>query len=416
MKNIKKNQVRNNFRNDFLVFSTYLTVFTFSLAPFLISTSFVVFTTATILNVRKYKINFFYLTLFSCLALIYLFGYVFTSYPSRAQELIIRVLPVLIAPVLIVYSKVYLKINYSCFRASFILGLITSSIISLLLAFTNYFQELNTSVFFYFKLGSYLHIHPIYYSLFLIIGFKFTFNDNLPNYIKINAFYIRILYALMIFLLQSKMAFIVFVIVLFYCVLFKVKRIKRTHFLSLISLSLVFTLLMHFSSNIRVNEIFKDRNEVAIGNFNEDGVSQRVWLWSQAIKQIKESPNLFFGYGLGSQEKFFKNRIEQSLLEENLENTYILSAKRNSTKNLHNQYLQLFYELGLFSLLLFVISIIILIVKAYYKNNKDFIITILIFSIFMLTENFLDRQLGVYFFSIIPIMLFYENNNTKPQM
>ena len=80
------------------------------------------------------------------------------------------------------------------------------------------------------------------------------------------------------------------------------------------------------------------------------------------------------------------------------------------TKNFHNQYLQVFAELGLFGIFLLLLMLGLSLKTAI--KNKDFVaiaFTILMISLF-LTESFLWRQRGVLFFTIFYILFNTKSN------
>lgn len=81
-------------------------------------------------------------------------------------------------------------------------------------------------------------------------------------------------------------------------------------------------------------------------------------------------------------------------------------------KNFHNQYFQVFAELGIFGFLILVALLVLSLKKAI--NRKDFLaiaFTILMISLF-LTESFLWRQRGVLFFTVF-YMLFNTTTNKE---
>ena len=125
------------------------------------------------------------------------------------------------------------------------------------------------------------------------------------------------------------------------------------------------------------------------------GASFRMYQFRIFLEIMNEENVLFQGLGLNASYK----KIEEKGLKYNL-------YKGNETtegyqkKNFHNQYIQVFAELGIVG---FVLLLLILFVNL--KNalkNKDFVhiaFAILMISLF-LTESFLWRQRGVVFFIV----------------
>lgn len=117
------------------------------------------------------------------------------------------------------------------------------------------------------------------------------------------------------------------------------------------------------------------------------GTALRVYQARVFGEMLQEDKIFFTGFGLNAvQSKIIKKRKEHNL--------YFGYDKFN----FHNQYIQIFAELGVFGLLL-LLAIIGVSLKNAIKN-KDFIhfsFTILMISLF-LTESFLSRQRGIVFF------------------
>ena len=156
--------------------------------------------------------------------------------------------------------------------------------------------------------------------------------------------------------------------------------------------------------------MFRNVDQINIGTMEEDGVQQRKWLWITAFGQVIEKP--FFGYGLGAQRNIFRWKVEKGLLmSTNIERPYEDAAKEIAKLNLHNQYLQLWYETGLFGLLAFLFAMgwILFSIKDVWSTG--FGLVLLMFLCFLFTENLLDRQIGIYFYSFV-LMLFYGDSIT----
>ena len=348
----------------------------------------------------NYKMVILYFSLF----LMYLLYMFIPPFFERGITLVYRILPILILPNIIYFTSLHEKLNYKVFKRLYVLGIITSITISLIGGTYNSVVHDNIQHLFYYELCSVLHLHPTYYSLYVITALHFVRSEE-NRLIKEYKNWIIILFLIFIFLLQTKIALISLIV---YCIIIlpKLKRtnlMSRKHFAVLMTFILIISLKLDYN---RFNEFFKHRTTVEIGNQLEDGVSQRIWLWAEAINQIKERP--WFGYGLGSQDTIFKWKVEKKLLSSQDSYSYINASKNISKLNFHNQYLQIFYELGNIGGVLFLLSIIFVLVKAVKTNKKDFLNIYIFFLFFMLTENLLERQMGVYFYAFILSCLYFE--------
>jgi O-antigen ligase len=120
------------------------------------------------------------------------------------------------------------------------------------------------------------------------------------------------------------------------------------------------------------------------------GTAFRVYQIRIFCEMLQEDNILFTGYGLNATDA----KIAQKRIEHQLYPGY-------ETKNFHNEYIQLFAELGIFGLLLLLAMLYINIRNAF--RSKDFVhisFAVLMISLF-LTESFLSRQRGLVFFTLM---------------
>jgi O-antigen ligase len=125
------------------------------------------------------------------------------------------------------------------------------------------------------------------------------------------------------------------------------------------------------------------------------GASFRVYQFRMFLEIMNEENVFFQGLGLNASYKMLEEKgLKYNVFQGNE------TTEGYQKKNFHNQYIQVFSELGFIG---FVFLILILFVNL--KNalkNKDFthiVFAILMISLF-LTESFLWRQRGVVFFTV----------------
>jgi len=134
------------------------------------------------------------------------------------------------------------------------------------------------------------------------------------------------------------------------------------------------------------------------------GTAFRVYQARLFFEFLKEEPIFWTGFGL--------NASYQKLEEKGIKYNIFLGDDKNEgyqKKNFHNQYIQVFAELGVIGFVLFLLILIINTKNAF--QSKDFMhiaFAILMISLF-LTESFLWRQRGVVFFTLF-YCLFNPNN------
>lgn len=408
--NLIINQLKNR---RTLHISAYLVLFCFTIAPFLASVSLIIFSFFAIIQTKRTnfsKDKLVAILLLSSLSFIYLIGLTYSPNKTRAINLIIRVLPLLFIPVLIIGSNLHQDINVLKLKKYYTKGLLLSITLSLITASNNFYTTNDYSVFTYYDLGAFLNIHPTYYSLYVLTGIIFLTLEK-THVLKKQGLILLIL-TMFLILLQSKTA-IILMLIYYIFLLFK-KNLKNQirNIYILIFLIIVSIIIGVNTGNSRLTEFNINTDENEIGSFNENGIHQRVWLWENAFSQIKES--VFFGFGLGSQNNLFSWKVEKHLLESNNPIPYQNAAKKIASLNLHNQYLQIFYELGILGLIIFLTTSIIIIIKAYKKGNSlSFLLIYVSFFVFLITENLLDRQLGVYFFSFVISLHYFLLTRTE---
>lgn len=279
----------------------------------------------------------------------------------------------------------------------YVYGVAISIVISLMLALFNYIKSGNPSNFTYYDLAETIELHPTYFSLFILSALCFVF-FGITKKSLFNVLFIFIS-IFTILLLESRIAFFGLIIVIIYGIFVTQLKDNKVIIISSLLLALIGGLSSEGLKNRLLEVSSLETTEQEIGTFLENGINQRTWLWTNAIDQIKQKPIL--GYGLGSQKNQFKWQIEKNLLSQDFDYEFNKAAISVSNRNLHNQYLQFFYESGLIGLLLFLTGIFLMLIKFYKQKQHSKALILLLFSIFLITENLLYRQMGIYFFAFI---------------
>jgi hypothetical protein len=136
-------------------------------------------------------------------------------------------------------------------------------------------------------------------------------------------------------------------------------------------------------------------NETFSPNDYFPGTAFRVYQFRIFTEIISENNDYLLGFGL--------NASTQKIKEKAVQYNLFLGDKEHEgyqDKNLHNQYIQNFSDLGIIGFALLLVILLFNIKNAI--KNKDFVhfaFAILMISLF-LTESFLWRQRGVVFFTL----------------
>ena len=126
-----------------------------------------------------------------------------------------------------------------------------------------------------------------------------------------------------------------------------------------------------------------------------NGANFRLAAWQCGWQLFKEHP--FIGVGLGDKKDELFNVYEQKQFHFAI----------TTNKNVHNNYLDILYSLGIIGLLFFLSGGIIFPALQFFSTNDNLALLILAtFALAMITENYFDRSLGVMLFGFfIPFLL-----------
>ena len=270
------------------------------------------------------------------------------------------------------------------------------------------------NVFFYHELVTF-DVNAIHVSIYISIAFFWFFLKKQKLIIDKIAIFTLLL---LLFLLSSKNIIIVFIILLVACYFMesKVRFSKRTKYIALFTFVLIGILFYGKIKERFLIEINSNKAEHSVNNeiSNQHGLVYNVTIkdaWSKEKFQandyfpgtalrvyqarifkemLQEDTTFFTGYGLNAT----RNKIEQKQIEHNLYPDY-------GKYNFHNQYIQIFAEIGVIGFVLLLLLLAINLKNAIKtKHFVHFSFAVLMISLF-LTESFLSRQRGIVFFTLL---------------
>ena len=235
--------------------------------------------------------------------------------------------------------------------------------------------------------------HNVFLAFSLIISFYSLFSIKLENkYRDIILFFIPV-YLFSLFTEGGKSGQLVF---LFSVILFLIFLFKKKWELLLLSLMSVFV----FSSIVyNTSDIVKNRFNYEAKNILQNRKSSRNILLKETIILIKKNP--IFGYGTGSFTDEFGSVNEETQ-----------KVVSNQHKTPHNNYLYVWFELGILGLIVFLSIFYFQIKELIKKADGIFLILFpIMFLIIMFTDSYLFSQntLVLYLFlSVITINYQYK--------
>lgn len=339
---------------------------------------------------------------------------------SASVKALSKELPLLLIPLSFLIIKPLQAYQKTIILKYFSFGILLYAVFYLLKALIRFISTGNSDVFFYHELVT-KDVNAIHVSVYMAVAFFYFLQTTGKKWIDYLAL---VLLFMMVFLLSSKNIIIVFIFLLFLHQLFYTKmgqrlRMRNMIVLGILLISLTFigkikdrfkeeyNTMMTDSSvndviskdgatvyNVSINQAWN--KEMFSPNDYFPGTAFRVYQFRIFTEMLQEDNIFFTGYGINASYP----KIEQKTIDYNL---YLGDAENEGyqMKNFHNQYIQVFAELGIFGLL-----ILLIILAANLRNgikNKDFVhitFAILMISLF-LTESFLWRQRGVVFFTIM---------------
>lgn len=141
-------------------------------------------------------------------------------------------------------------------------------------------------------------------------------------------------------------------------------------------------------NNVTIEEAW-NRNDFEQNNFFP-GTALRVFQ-VRVFKEMLDEQNIFFtGFGLEASQPEIEKKVEEHQLS--------LGYK---IFNFHNQYIQIFAELGVFGFLILVVMLLVNLKNAICNRNFLHLVFALTMIILLLTESMFCRQRGIIFFVIL---------------
>jgi O-antigen ligase len=396
------------------------------------SISLALLTIVTIINFKKENFSFEKHLIFPlALYFLMLLSLIWSIDKDRTFNAISKELPLLLFPICFLLIRSLSELEKNKIIKGFSYGMVVFSFFYLIKATFRYFVAQDPSVFFYHELVT-KDVNAIHVSVYMAVSFfYFLVKPIKTNFDKLS---LSIL-LLMVFLLSSKNIVVIFIGLLGFYYIFFSKTAKK---LRLRNLILMLVLLFSLPFIGKVKERFKQEYETIMTDSSVNDVISKGTekVYNVSIKQAWTNqtfkPNDFFP---GTAFRVYQFRIFNEFLHEEaifwkgfgLDASYSKIEEKGiqyhlflgdenqegyQKMNFHNQYLQVFAELGVFGFLLLLIMLALTIRNAIISKNYFHIaFSILMISLFI-TESFLWRQRGITFFIVMYCVL---NTNIKSQ-
>jgi O-antigen ligase len=382
----------------------------------------------TLINIKKEQFHFDnYLIFPVVLYLLMVFSYTWSIDQDRTLVAISKELPLLLFPICFLLFRTFTELEKNKIIKGFSYGMVAFSVFYIIKATIRFFISQDSSVFFYHELVT-KDVNAIHVSVYLATSFFYF----LVKPIKTNFDKLALaLLLLMVFLLSSKNIVVVFMGLLGFYHLFFSKSAKKLRLRNLIVFLVILASLPFIG---KVKERFKQEYDTIMTDssvndviskgpdkvynvsirqaWNNDtfkpndffpGTAFRVYQFRIFIEFLHEEALFWKGFGLDASY----SKIEAKGVQHHL---FLGNENQDGYQkmNFHNQYVQVFAELGIFGFLILLLMLFLSIRNAIASQNYFHLAFSVIMISLFLTESFLWRQRGITFFIVMYCLL-----NTK---
>lgn len=305
----------------------------------------------------------------------------------------------------------------------FVLSTFLFSIYCLACAFYYSYQHDSSSLFkeIYFTnqtLAGYIGFHSTYFSLYIIFSIliivQYLFKNRISTLEKIFVLLIVTFFLVFLFLLASRIilaSLCIMLLVLFIKILIDKKiQLIYVFYIAVFCIGSVFFVSKNEYFKNRANEVFSINTLDLIGSNNENGITQRVFFWKNAVEIIKRSP--LIGFGTGDVNTQFDKQYDKLLLENPNYPLSVIAAInffKNENYNAHSQYLQILISFGIIGLLIFLAYLFNLLLVSIRNKNPLYLTFLLITMLVFFTESVLERHYGIVFFTFFNSLFLFHS-------
>ncbi len=271
-------------------------------------------------------------------------------------------------------------------------------VLCLVLAGINYSQTQEANVFFYHDLVYFMEANAVYFSCCLLVSLGLIFNSLNTSRIYEKGGLITLHFGYL-YLLSSKMFWVLTILSLSYYILRQIKSSKRIMALSIIAVITIGLSQTGVVKN-RYAEIMTDQFVINPDKITPSttftGLNFRIYLIQKGIEMTMDTPyDILVGNGIGD----VQDQLNNAYIDDNL---YLGSQKNEDygylNYNFHNQYIQTFAESGMVGLSLLILILGSLIGYGIRTKNESLVFLNIMFVCAFFTESYLNRAIGVFLF------------------
>ncbi|HLA59073.1 MAG TPA: O-antigen ligase family protein [Puia sp.] len=365
----------------------------------------------TLIHPRKFTRTLFTPQLLTFLA-IYAIAVIGTLYSPNKQQAFFELekkMGLLLFPLVLAFNRLDLK----KYKLNFLKMMCISCVITISYLFLDAartilylglpLRSMFSSQFINQNFSSPIDIHATYLSMYvcfsICISIYLIVKENNRVLKNVYIFALLILIAGLIQLSSRAVVFSLLFIINICIPLILIKKSQKKIFIittGLITLS-VFVIFMNIRS-YRERYLMDLVADLSKSGLNIDVIEPRVIRWQSALKLIGKAP--FTGYGNGAEvsvlkEQYFKDRLFDSYL---------------NGLNAHNQYISFLIQEGIAGLLIYLVVLYTGFAKSVRQKDFNFMCLLVIISVVSFSENILDTNKGVFFFSLFFTLFLLTND------
>lgn len=333
----------------------------------------------------------------------------------------LRSLPILLFPFLFFYLKPWLKPKVvKCVLKSTVYSAVGYSLLLLATAiyrqfkFNPDFSNINYYFFTYYDFTEVLDIHPTYLGMYICMAFAIVFHQVLKRESRLilNVLLLSFL-GLIVFLSGSRISLLCLILITFIFLIVQFKSLDRAKkFVLIFFITLLPLLIFNFVPIVKERMIdmtfgLKESYEYAkYGDKGKDnnyfgGLGPRLKIWDCAVSVGNR--NYFFGSGFGTTQ----TRLNACYISKGME------SFAEQDYQTHSQYFNHYSRGGFIGLLVLILFYFYSLFFAVKRKHLLHISLITILIIASLTENILNRHMGIVFFAFFNSLFFFSLNKDE---
>jgi O-antigen ligase len=355
----------------------------------------------TLVNPRKLSRDPLTLPVMAFIAiyLISVVGTVYSAYKQQAYFELEKKLGIILFPLILMFNRM----DLNKYRLNFLKFICISCTVTVLFLFLDALQTIHylkfpissvfSSKFLNQNFSSPIGIHATYLSMYVCLSISVLIYliTNERNRTMQYAFILSLLILVAgLFQLSSRAVLISFLVIINICfpMLLIKKSVRKKYVLSTGLFTLALFMIFSNMSSYRSRFMTEFVADLSQSGLNVDVIEPRAVRWQSAMKLIDRAP--FTGYGNGAEipvlkEQYFKDRLFDSYLNQ---------------LNAHNQYISFLLQEGIAGLIIYLFTLYAGFAKSLRQKDFIFLCFLVIITVVSFSENILDTNKGVFFFSL----------------